>query len=529
MNYSENLNLLKPTNSDIFSVDHQNENMDILDAKIKELEESIQSNGGLEDIEEEIESINTTLTEVNTSISNINTEINGVKTDLSEIETSLSETNETINTTTSDLDSLQEIYGSNHVSMNRKVDTTVGEYSFAFGYDTEASGANSHAEGYYTTASGVDAHAEGYHSKATNAYAHAEGYYTVASGESSHAEGYDTEASGNYSHAEGYNTTASGDYSHVEGYSTTASGRNSHAEGSSTEAKGGSSHAEGNYTLASSTFQHVQGQYNIEDTESKYAHIVGNGTYDVRSNAHTLDWDGNAWFAGDVTNGQDVSLNGLNEKIDESYQQSTGYTDQAIANLINSAPTTLDTLGEIATAMEENASVVEALDAAIGTKANQTELDTHTGNTTIHITSTERTNWNDANSKKHEHSNKSVLDGITSALITAWSNAVTHISDTVKHITSEERTLWNSVSNKADASSVPTKVSELENDSGYITSTDINTSQDHVHTNKDILDTTTASYTVAEQTKLSSIPYITFATEEPTEVAENTIVMVYEE
>lgn len=31
-----------------------------------------------------------------------------------------------------------------------------------------------------------------------------------------------------------------------------------------------------------------------------YAHIVGNGTVSKPSNAHTLDWDGNAWFAGYV-------------------------------------------------------------------------------------------------------------------------------------------------------------------------------------------------------------------------------------
>lgn len=48
--------------------------------------------------------------------------------------------------------------------------------------------------------------------------------------------------------------------------------------------------------------QHVQGKYNIKDTEEKYAHIVGNGTYNYQtyspaeSNAHTLDWEGNAWY-----------------------------------------------------------------------------------------------------------------------------------------------------------------------------------------------------------------------------------------
>lgn len=56
----------------------------------------------------------------------------------------------------------------------------------------------------------------------------------------------------------------------------------------------------------------------------------------------------------------------------------------------------------------------------------QAELDSHSGDTTVHITSTERTNWDDANSKKHSHSNKSVLDGITSTLITAWNAAKTH-------------------------------------------------------------------------------------------------------
>lgn len=56
------------------------------------------------------------------------------------------------------------------------------------------------------------------------------------------------------------------------------------------------------------------------------------------------------------------------------------YTDTKISNLINSAPTTLDTLGEIATAMKENENVVSALDSAIGTKANNSDLTSHTSN-----------------------------------------------------------------------------------------------------------------------------------------------------
>ncbi len=125
--------------------------------------------------------------------------------------------------------------------------------------------------------------------------------YTLnkAVGDYSHAEGYYTTASGSNSHAEGSRTTASGDVSHAEGAFNTASGGYSHAEGNGTIASGSISHAEGNGTIASGASQHVQGRNNIEST--KHAHIVGNGaTVDARSNAHTLDWDGNAWFQGDV-------------------------------------------------------------------------------------------------------------------------------------------------------------------------------------------------------------------------------------
>ena len=108
--------------------------------------------------------------------------------------------------------------------------------------------------------------------------------------------------------------------------------------------------------------------------------------------------------------------------IDDAYANSNKYTDQKIADLINGAPETMDTLKEVADAIEKNKSVVEALDKSIGTKENQNELDTHTGNDTIHITSDERTKWNDANNKKHSHNNKSVLDGITSELVQKWSN-----------------------------------------------------------------------------------------------------------
>ncbi len=199
-----------------------------------------------------------------------------------------------------------------------------GNHSHAEGNNTKASGMSSHTEGDSTTASGDYSHAEGNTAIASGLCSHAEGHETKASGISSHAEGGGTTASSTNSHAEGNNTTASSDNSHAEGDSTkalgesshaegthtTASGDFSHAEGGGTIASGLCSHAEGNTTIASSENQHVQGAYNIEDKANKYAHIVGNGKNDestnwkeVRSNAHTLDWQGNAWYSGKVTAG----------------------------------------------------------------------------------------------------------------------------------------------------------------------------------------------------------------------------------
>lgn len=197
-------------------------------------------------------------------------------------------------------------------------------------YRTTAQGIQSHAEGTLTFAFGYSSHAEGYKSIALGDYSHAEGGFhggpgsaPVASGNYSHAEGCATKASGYISHAEGSVTEASGEYSHAEGQSTTASGIASHAEGYDTTASGQYSHSEGKSTTASGKFQHVQGKYNIEDTTNTYAHIVGNGTSDkAPSNAHTLDWSGNAWFAGGVTA---TSFNGFT--IGKSVPSNAVFTD----------------------------------------------------------------------------------------------------------------------------------------------------------------------------------------------------------
>lgn len=221
-------------------------------------------------------------------------------------------------------------------------------YTHAEGNETSAEANNAHAEGYKTKAKGVSSHSEGENTQATSLCAHSEGCDTVAGGSYSHAEGRGTDALAPYSHAEGHDTTVIGDGGHAEGHSTMVSaayghaegneskvsgvaghaegrgseaiGANAHAEGYNTKAKGTNSHTEGINTIASDKVQgqHVQGKNNIEDTEGKYAHIIGNGSSPsiaARSNAHTVDWSGNAWYAGSVQAVGGIILKSPNGKL----------------------------------------------------------------------------------------------------------------------------------------------------------------------------------------------------------------------
>ena len=176
-------------------------------------------------------------------------------------------------------------------------------------------------EGGGTIASGYCAHAEGVLTKATGNQSHSEGASTKATGGQSHSEGASTTASGAQSHAEGVTTTASGNQAHSEGNFTQATGDQSHVEGNNNTASGLCSHAEGYNTLASSPYQHVQGKLNEEDRDGVYAHIVGGGGRGMywRRNIHTIDWDGNAMFAGGITfydsNGNEHTLDEILERL----------------------------------------------------------------------------------------------------------------------------------------------------------------------------------------------------------------------
>lgn len=154
-----------------------------------------------------------------------------------------------------------------------------GNYSFA-------AGDSCYALGWASTAEGSG--------RASGNTSHAEGETTRAAGGSSHAEGVRTYAQGNYAHAEGDTTRANGTGAHSEGYATFASGDYAHAEGSETFADGDHSHSQNLGTQAGFEAQTAIGKYN--SNTSAHVFEIGNGTSDSnRSNAMTVDWNGNIW------------------------------------------------------------------------------------------------------------------------------------------------------------------------------------------------------------------------------------------
>lgn len=73
-----------------------------------------------------------------------------------------------------------------------------------------------------------------------------------------------------------------------------------------TTAAGNYAMSTGKGTVANKDCQHVIGKYNNPSHSDTYAFVIGNGySMTMLSNAHTVDWDGNAWYAGDVSTGTD--------------------------------------------------------------------------------------------------------------------------------------------------------------------------------------------------------------------------------
>ena len=147
---------------------------------------------------------------------------------------------------------------------------------------------------------------------------------------------------------------------------------------------------------------------------------------------------------------------GADEKgsADAALKSAKSYTDTKISDLINGAPETLDTLKELADALETSSSTIEVLNEAIGKKANAEDLTAHTSDIIVHTTPEERTKWN----KAYE------LALTASGVNPGEPNVITSISVNGVNITPSDKNV---------DITVPTKVSSLYNDSNYATTDDL--------------------------------------------------------
>lgn len=198
--------------------------------------------------------------------------------------------------------------------LSAKMNSTnpVGSGTFSFGReDGSTVGQRSIVLGSNAIASGKDTVAMGRKAKSTGNYAVSIGYNNTVSGDNAISIGVNSTASSGNSIAIGSGNTASDWDAIALGRACTASGGASTTLGMSTTASGYASLSTGYNTEAAGGAQTVLGSLNVVDDapsgdsmKSKHLVIVGNGDLDAetqtRSNAHTLDWDGNAWFAGDV-------------------------------------------------------------------------------------------------------------------------------------------------------------------------------------------------------------------------------------
>jgi trimeric autotransporter adhesin len=149
----------------------------------------------------------------------------------------------------------------------------IGNFSFASGNNTRASGNSSTAMGERSIAAGISSTAIGYNSLAIGNYSTAFGFNSLALGNYSTAFGNDVIASVDYSTAMGYGAHADGIYSFANGFRVTANAYVSTALGTYNDE-----------IIASPSTSWIP-------TEPLL--IIGNGNYPVKSNALVILKNGN--------------------------------------------------------------------------------------------------------------------------------------------------------------------------------------------------------------------------------------------
>lgn len=176
--------------------------------------------------------------------------------------------------------------------------------------------------------------------------------------------------------------------------------------------------------------------------DEKYVKIDGNAASATKLQTARRIWgqlfDGTAPISGDMTEVGSITASGTIKTSGDVIAYSTGSGDIALPIASSSALGAIK-VGKNLTITDDGTLNAEAGGVSswndltdkpttlagygITDAVKASDFTTHIKNTAIHITADERTNWNDTNSKKHTHNNKTVIDGITSDNVTNWNDA----------------------------------------------------------------------------------------------------------
>ena len=191
---------------------------------------------------------------------------------------------------------------------------------------------------------------------------------------------------------------------------------------------------DGNGQVISSTYE-TKSDASAKLTEAKgYTDTVAAGKSDVGHN-HDDDYDEKGAAAA-------------------AEKAAKEYADAGIANLLDNSTEAVDSVMELAEAMENNADAIEALESIAASKASAADLSAHTGNGDIHVTAAKKSNWDAA----YTHS--------TTAHAPA--NAQENVIETIKVNGTAQ-----AISSKAVDIIVPTDNKDLANGAGYLVASDI--------------------------------------------------------
>lgn len=116
----------------------------------------------------------------------------------------------------------------------------------------------------------------------------------------------------------------------------------------------------------------VTGNITGNVTGTVTGNVTGNLTGNVTASSGTSSFN-NVTINGtlDMNSGSAGTITGLATPSASSDAANKGYVDTAISNLIGTAPATLDTLGEIADALNDDANLAATLTASIATKVSK--------------------------------------------------------------------------------------------------------------------------------------------------------------